>query len=794
MEGDLIMDEKIEEKALDTYADAQEASSAQPEEPSGPVTTEEINEFLEKVGADQSTFYSGPILDDMYLNDLGAQENLSYNDMIDIAQGNIPNHQEQPQKASAELEDEIDEINYDEEDDPLEDEMNPTKAEQKAKGEAISLQAEDKEGLFKKIWNTFVHVIRYVIDPIYRHDCQNAAALERRADLNAQVKAYEQRKADKIKEKLEPDKDKEMIVEKQDQILDTEHTADTKFFSDFTLAETLNLLDMAKKDISAMQSYSQNQQTNILINLLKKDIDKSYSSNDSIYKNTAADCLRTVINAWAANVQDDKNAEFHKLSVTDRLYLLNPDYDRSTNTPGSFNEQLFRSASRLMDMTMEIEDKSLENYIDENPSSIIFLSPDKVTTDMAKNAYDHFKTKAAVNFMKKNPDRDFDEKEERKLQKNLIIKYPQLSAAFDPISQKKNLLVHAAIQSPEALAFMSAEVGTDKKTLQYLEKQIEYHNSKLDEHVTKLDFSVIENTLANVIQQFGPENAAGTLLQNIDAEITHENRDLTTIMESFGNNIEIEWHEEEQKNIAIPEDHLPTTDPDLTPNEPFDQTIPQREDIPIPEQSYTIDSSLSQNEPSEQPQENYNMPPEDFFQAVEEEPITPVEDYCIPWDQKPEFSEAIEEARKNLNTQHHGLQAMMIHEVTPEDIKIEIMKEQPGLYQYLPNEDKTIAATVEAVSRDLSLIKFVPDEDLMPEYEDRDELKKQILDHAEDLIRQECLQQDIDTISPMYVIKSEYGTCNGDTKEAKELKKEIKARGFKIHEDVCHSQGNDLSY
>lgn len=60
-----------------------------------------------------------------------------------------------------------------------------------------------KEWSLKWILAKIAQAVRYVVSPTYRSMCRDAATLERRADLDAQYKAYVERKAEKIKESME---------------------------------------------------------------------------------------------------------------------------------------------------------------------------------------------------------------------------------------------------------------------------------------------------------------------------------------------------------------------------------------------------------------------------------------------------------------------------------------------------------------------------------------------------------------------------------------------------------------
>lgn len=60
-----------------------------------------------------------------------------------------------------------------------------------------------KEWSLRWILAKVAQAVRYVVSPTYRSMCRDAATLERRADLDAQYKAYVERKAEKIKESME---------------------------------------------------------------------------------------------------------------------------------------------------------------------------------------------------------------------------------------------------------------------------------------------------------------------------------------------------------------------------------------------------------------------------------------------------------------------------------------------------------------------------------------------------------------------------------------------------------------
>lgn len=113
---------------------------------------------------------------------------------------------------------------------------------------------------------------------------------------------------------------------------------------------------------------------------------------------------------------------------------------------------------------------------------------------------------------------------------------------------------------------------------------------------------------------------------------------------------------------------------------------------------------------------------EDFNQALEES------GYNLSWEQRPNFASTIEFMKPELDRQYQIIGGM--NGLSNEELKVKVMEQTPALYKCLRDSEKTIAATVEAVGQNLALIKYVPDEDLMPEYEDRDVLKDKILDRA----------------------------------------------------------------
>lgn len=131
-----------------------------------------------------------------------------------------------------------------------------------------------------------------------------------------------------------------------------------------------------------------------------------------------------------------------------------------------------------------------------------------------------------------------------------------------------------------------------------------------------------------------------------------------------------------------------------------------------------------------------------------------VENHEAPWQERKVFAETIQKIQPILE------QYKMFGGPTNEELKLEVLKENPRLYQFLNTDEKTTQATIEAVARDLELFDYVPDEDSMPEFEDTEVLKDKIVDKAEQLLQQESQTRDM-SIEQVYEEKyAQVASCS----------------------------------
>lgn len=82
-----------------------------------------------------------------------------------------------------------------------------------------------QEWSLKWMVSKVLNAIRYILSPVYRSMCRDASALETRADLDAQYKAYVDRKTKKILEQTQEEPEKKKAPEKP---LEKEHKSEEK--------------------------------------------------------------------------------------------------------------------------------------------------------------------------------------------------------------------------------------------------------------------------------------------------------------------------------------------------------------------------------------------------------------------------------------------------------------------------------------------------------------------------------------------------------------------------------------
>lgn len=645
----------------------------------------------------------------------------------------------EPQQSEAELREEADRI-FKTEEEKLKEDM-----------EAVALEMDrqaHKEKLDKKIENTqqhqnillkivraIVHAIRYTVDPSYRHDCQIASSLERRADLNAQVKAYESRKADKIKDELNKiDKSQEKVPENNKPAKDQEKT-----ISPMQTAKDLvnNILEQKPIEGSLAAEFFQQDRYGLL-SLVKDDIKEMLNNSD--YEQSSKNLINALQNYRDALVAHE-DATYARVGIIQCV--------------GAIAEQRLQEIQQAYGADRQ---KALCLYMNENVRHILAVPTVDITQAVAKAAYDKL-TEGALNMHEKNnPEKTFDP---IKSYKRVLRTYPPLVKAFDTETQKKQFVVEAALKAPEALTYMNPD-AIDKNTIKYIEKRIAQENTFSKEHGKPI---VDIRMVADEIRAWTANGGATAVLSKmLDEKLGIQKTEPEQIQGdvSQNNNIPVMPEYDQQQEYMQPEIDQVYMDSNVVENVQEQVVIQQQSDM---SEGMFFDVRKNSEE-----------------QSVYPEQCTEVETQKLSWQQRPEFSDAITQAQQNLS------QYQMFGGPNQEELKLEILRENPSLYQCLTDEEKTISATVEAVARDLSLIKYVPEEDKMPEYEDRDELKEKILTHAEQLVKEESIRTKENAHS---IVGLSYAKVTGsDTKEAKELKKQLKSRSFKIQEDINRSSQN----
>lgn len=617
--------------------------------------------------------------------------------------------------------------------------MDIDKAAREEKLAKMAEDAQQRQNILMKILHAIAHVIRYVVDPSYRHDCQIASALERRADINAQVKAFEARKADLIKEEL--DKNHEKQQDKAPQGHEEQKETQKEERDDKRSPEkilNMALGTVAKELIAEINQLKPNEQV-LPEGMHKQD---RYGilkvASDDVFKfykdETKHDEIMKIIEALQNYKKTLENQE-PALQARGELIM----------SLGALAEKDIADKQMTYNVGRQ---EAICLYMQDNPRHILTVPVIDISKDVAQVAYEKLKDTSKKLFEKQHPDKEYDEQEELRTMRNTMRSYPPIVRAFDSETQKKQLVIQAAMTTPEALAYMDPE-AIDQKTVTFLTKRIETTNIRNAEHGKEL---IDIRKLADEIRSWAPRGgAAAVLATELDKTL---GQDLGVQEQAMG----------PQENLQ-PEIMQPEI---MQPEEAEWNQMPDNPGSVVDEPSFEVPEELQYEmaRGASEYEEEMNQP------VTQMEPEAPEE---IPWKERPEFESVIEQIQPRLT------QYQMLGGPTDEELKLEVLQAEPTLYQHLDDNEKTLAATIEAVSRDLSLIKYVPEEDQMPEYEDRDELKAQILAKTEQLIKEEARR----TKENAHSISTNYSkVCGSDSKEAKDMKRQLKNRTFNIQADL----------
>ena len=616
--------------------------------------------------------------------------------------------------------------------------------------------------IINHVVNNILHAIRYTLDPIYRNDCRQIAALERRTDLNAQVKAYEDRKAKKINQELDnldhsngqvinsPWRDQPVFDRTNDfKERSSAPTLDKQQIKmENPFAETVNnivssdsMMDTDKSDGKEkfdldVTKLVQGEHVNAgiaFLKILQKDPSQiQYLTDDEL--NSIASSLKVP----QARVLDTGD-----LQPMPRAQIEEALLDKIAKSPNVLQEAFMygiEEASRAGDAKME---DVLKEVLLNAPGMIDYIPTEYLSNDLVKSAYNGFRAfKEADDQLHYGESKKMDEKAEIRFSKSLMKQHPAIVKAFDQNYQKYKLCVSAAMNVPEALAYMNPKV-IDNKTVTILNASIESTNERL---IAQGKETIDKNQIIqNIVDLADRGGAIVPLIEKLEEDLGVQLIDHTSVLQQSQ---EQPMHEDQQYEQSQPE--MPPYPMPEPPEELF-------EGRPDPMDEYEQD----------QYQEPYQ--PDD----VQVEPVS-----SMTWLDNPDLQQSIEDTKADLAQ----INPMLIQNIDPESLKVEMIKKFPDTYKELPDEEKTVEVTVNAVSQNLSLMQYVPDDMDSPNYEDRDILKEKILKAVEDRVVQEAIQTNTQV---QYIVSHTYAKeKSSDTLEIKEMKKELKSKSFQLAEQV----------
>lgn len=571
-----------------------------------------------------------------------------------------------------------------------------------------------KEWSLKWIVAKIANAIRYVIDPLYRSMRRDAAVMEHRADLDAQYKAFVERKSKIIQEGMETP-EKEQAGRQQPE------RASSPFVSPTT---------------------------------------------DAQQKETQQSIEQPVL-------QPEQKGPAAK---------PDPDYEK--------RKMLYDDIDSIMQTKNVSKEDAIVEKLSQYPRDIAYLSRKDVTEKIAKAAFD-----AAIAYRKESCEKrnePFGDKQRWDQTRYLVGKYPALMAAF-PIEEQKRMFISVALRNPETLTYMKPEIGNDPELAKKLAKAIvDIRDKNVREGKEAPDYNT--KVLVPLMTTYKDLGAVPAFLPHME----------NTFGKDFLNGLvgiipeEIKSPEQEAVPpapvVEMPAEPTPEVSSPRIP-EP-DQIIPEQTDVSEPPPQYTdrfnvayegmtpfeFVENIGQNGETENAA---SIPaPDDGFSGFDfasaglpgDSAHESAEPPLQSWQDDPVFQEAIFEAKENLEKMTNGFPVPE----SPEIIKAEVIHNHPELFKHLPDEEKTTNVIIDAVSQNISNIKHVPEPEKLPEYIDRDELKQQIMDQVCRSVIETARESGR---QPMEILRGQVcKTSRNDTKEAEEMKKTLRNKGFELNQ------------
>ena len=641
--------------------------------------------------------------------------------------------------------------------------------EQKQRREQETADIEKKTGFLKKLMLYVAHLVRYAVDPLYRSDCRYVASIERRADLKAQAKDYEQRRAEKLENDLnsqktqiinEHDSDKEkgteipnvsaLIAERTEQGMNREEAIISLLKSRPELTEYLTKRDLETAFYSAV--YQCNEQQKQQFGFAPLQLQEIHDLRDNlIHADPSYDKMWKIVEEYYRLPEGQERTTFMGNAIV--------------GMHSETRSQLETAIQNSMEINHFNREQAIMAEVSIKPNLYRYLKPEDQTQIVQKTAYDALLNQTIDNAKRNHKWADKtmeDPKFRNNIYRTMLINYPQIVAAVIPEEVQRRLIPSVVIRNPKTAAYLNPELGNDQKTAHYLVKALEQENQRRQEQ----NQPQIEKI--NLVQQLEhyPQGAAGTLAAQI--------KQMWGIEEPIRTSEPIQNPDSEH---YVESDHKYYPEPELKLMQDYDL-----EYYPELDPEYYMESDpevMGNSEYYSEPEPNPSSESMPEPEQVDIEPQT-------SWYEQDTFKTVVAEAKQTPEAQLHKT---LFHSYDYELIKQIILERNPELYEDLPEAEKNLNATLTAVTNNISLMRYVPEDPCIePDYGDRETLKQEIIKKIEDRAIQEARETKVNV---QYVIKNKYGKDRaGDTLEVKEMKKELRSRSFDLQER-SHSLNHD---
>lgn len=651
------------------------------------------------------------------------------------------------------------------------------------KQETEITETEQKDSFLKRLFQYVAHLVRYAIDPMYRNDCRYVASIERRADLKTQAKDYEKRREAMQEKEKEPGLQKPMemgesVKEAEKELPNTNAMINERMDHGMSRGEAIADLLNEKPDLSEYLS--------------KRNLELAFQGalfqcNESHMKQFGLSPLqnREIMDLSQNLTLIDPSCD-KMWKIVDQYYRI-PDEKERTQFIGKTIQEIHAETrdwlGQALQSSMEKNGFSREQAImaevSMNPQLYLYLAPEDQTDLARKTAYDTMFSQTIDSAGRKDKWKGKSMEDQRfkdHIYRSMLVQYPQIAAPYTPQEVQRKLLPSIVIANPRAAVYLDPEIGRDRQVVYNLGKMIENENQRRQEK----ELPMIEKSQMLKQMEYYGQGAAGTLAEQMKSmwglNPVQDMQEPVIQPKAEEQSIPVPEQIPEEVMEGIPYMEVPD-DYQIEQSFPIDQAGPEM--IPYTEMAGPSEAVWNPEEVLEpiEPEEGADSAePENTPCPTEQEESLQQMPEDLPWYEQDSFTEAIAEAKQADAVK---LYKSAFHEYDYEMIKKIVLEQNPELYKDLPEAERNIDATLIAVSQDISLMKYVPEDPCIePEYGDRTEMRKAILSEIE---KQALIEARETNVNVQYVIKNKYGKERaGDTLEVKDMKKEIRSRSFEL--------------